>query len=106
MELKETFALITGIIMMTIIVIATLVITGGLTKISVAECTHAEYAASAANLGTVCGFDSIAKQQLKCDKTSDGEYDNCLDNNKGLCCPTKTNNATIFNGICCLKQIL
>jgi hypothetical protein len=109
MEIQTAFATIIGIIMMVAIVVATVVIMGGLANIAVEECSPVEYKALTTFSGKECGFDST-NNQAYCDKTFNPinvnyNYDKCIDLSKNLCCPTsKLGNGwrvNFINNRCC-----
>jgi hypothetical protein len=106
MEIKIAFATIVGLIMMITVIIAVIVMMGGLTQFSVSECVPIQYTASGTNFGgKYCGM--IGSNKAYCDKTQDifgtiTGYDDCIDASKNLCCPNSTKqNIKLINGQCC-----
>jgi len=107
MEVKTAFAIIIGIIMMVTVVLAVVVMMGGLSNIMVSECVPISYAAGSFG-GEYCGVNA-ANQQLSCnyvDASSARLYDKCFDSIKNMCCPTETGETLnwrvqVINGQCC-----
>jgi len=91
MEITTAIATIIGVIMMVTVVMATVVIMGGLTQITVEECHPLEgYFASSSNSGPKCGTDTSG-QRLYCSSITIGPIttsDTCMDESKNICCQT------------------
>jgi len=108
MEIKTAFATIVGILMMVTVTVATVVIMGGLTQISVEECKPVDYKADRNYDGSyACGSIDIGAYhyELYCKYDSGNEIsDYCFDESKGLCCPVHKDDkweVKVANGHCC-----
>ena len=114
MEIQTTFATIIGFLMMVVVVTATVVIMGGLSKVSVEECHPAEYAATTTAGGKECGYITDVGV-AHCERqwvsrilplTSGYNEDECIDPRNNLCCPTSKVetagwNVKVINDKCC-----
>ena len=102
MEIRVLIATIIGIIMLVTIVIATVVMMGGLLDLSVNECIPAEYNASSSDWkGEYCGLSSGSN--VYCGILLLGDRwlrDKCMDSSKNLCCPTTQKNIRIIGEKC------
>jgi hypothetical protein len=108
MEVKTAFAIIIGLLMMVMIIIAGVVLMSSLTVVNVYDCTPGDYKAGHGTdfTGEDCGVSGV---QLKCKASTNGQPDKCLDTARWLCCPLGQNSVGKFieqDGQCCfIKKV-
>jgi hypothetical protein len=110
MEIKTAFRVLVGILMIATVVIATVVMMGGMLKGSVEmkECIPAEYTTTLTfDTGVQCGFTDTGwgPQAVYCNNPRDV----CIDPGRNLCCPTSMSDGVkieVIGNRCCRLEVV